>query len=130
MKPFCEIMVNDVFPTVRALIARELRKMGYTQVEIASKLSLTQPAISQYSREVRGKKAKIIEKNERALERIKLAARNIAKNPGFYAREMCGICRVLREERVICAFCKDVDNAVELCRECIEIKHDKHAGCG
>ena len=131
MKPFCEIMVNDVFPTIRALITKELRRMGYTQVEIATMLSITQPAISQYSRELRGKKARVLEENQKVRERIRSAARTIARSSGMYASEMCGICKTLREERVLCRFCGEADNAVELCRECIttDTKSGKGFGC-
>ena len=120
MKPFCETMVQDVFPTIRALIAKELSKMGYTQSEIALKLSVTQPAVSQYSRELRGKKAKTILENEKAMERIRAAARNIAKDGRAYAREMCGICRVLRESGILCLFCDEPVSSRNSCTECMK----------
>ncbi len=120
MRPFCETMVQDVFPTIRALIAKELSKMGYTQAEIALKLSVTQPAVSQYSRELRGRKARAILRDEKTMNRIKLAARNIAKDARSYATEMCNICRVLRESKILCSFCNEVDRAVEICRECLD----------
>jgi len=43
-----EIVVEDVLPTLRVLLARELATRGLTQQEIASHLGVTQAAVSTY----------------------------------------------------------------------------------
>lgn len=44
-----EVVVNDVLPAIRSILAKRLSSdYGYTQEEIAVKLDLTQPAVSQY----------------------------------------------------------------------------------
>jgi len=55
MKPPCEMIVKQVLPVFRAMVAENLvNKHGLTQTEAASKLGITQAAISQYLREKRG----------------------------------------------------------------------------
>lgn len=55
MKTKYEIIAETV-PTIRAMIAKELSDGGHTQQEIASALRVSQPAVSQYLRNIRGKK--------------------------------------------------------------------------
>lgn len=44
-----EVISEDILPAVRSIIATRLsRDYGYTQEEIAGKLEVTQPAVSQY----------------------------------------------------------------------------------
>jgi predicted transcriptional regulator len=52
----CELAVRVVIPSLRALVAKELtRTYSLKQQEIASALGVTQSAVSQYVRSVRGK---------------------------------------------------------------------------
>ncbi len=44
-----EIVAEDILPAIRKIIADRLQSdYGYTQEEIAAKLDVTQPAVSQY----------------------------------------------------------------------------------
>lgn len=55
MRPPCEVAVKDVLPTVRAMLVKELIERHHlSQVEVAKKLGITQPAVSQYRRMLRG----------------------------------------------------------------------------
>ena len=49
----CEEIVRSYLPAMRAGIARNLRKKGYTQEQIAKELGLTQAAVSKYLTEKR-----------------------------------------------------------------------------
>ena len=61
MKTLCELMALEVLPTVRALVAKRLVEThGLSQQVAADRLGTTQPAISQYKRDVRGYKTSII----------------------------------------------------------------------
>lgn len=61
MRLVCEIVASDVLPALRALISKQLIEgYGLTQKEAARKLGLTQPAISQYKKDVRGKKVALV----------------------------------------------------------------------
>lgn len=100
MKPRCEVMVRRVFPAVRALMARELMtRLGHTQEEAAQKMGVTQPAISQYRRELRGKRAKLLKSNDAVFTIIKEMSGKVATSKTVgETGVMCSICReVVRE---------------------------------
>ncbi len=56
MKITCEIIVHEILPTLRAAIAKELiTTHSLNQGEVARLLDVSQPAVSQYLRQIRGK---------------------------------------------------------------------------
>ncbi len=56
MKIACEIIVHEILPTLRAAIAKELiTTHNLNQGEVARLLDVSQPAVSQYLRQIRGK---------------------------------------------------------------------------
>ncbi len=121
MRPFCEIMVQDIFPTVRALIAHELMEtFNYNQAETAQKMGITQPAISQYSRELRGKKAKLLEANAVVGNSIKTAAKQLAKakNP-YESGILCGVCRDIRKSGILCTLHREAIPVLKNCNLCM-----------
>jgi len=78
MKLYCEVVVGDILPSVRALVTRELIKnFGLTQNQAAQKLGLTQPAVSQYKKYLRGGKFKQFEKNKRLMSIVKKFSKKI-----------------------------------------------------
>ena len=65
MKLYCEIVAKEILPSLRALVAKSLiEKYKLTQQDAAKRLGLTQGAISQYTRNIRGVKTKQMEKDE------------------------------------------------------------------
>lgn len=57
MRPPCEIVVKQVLPAFRALVAKDLiGKYRFSQVAAAKELGTTQAAISQYLCSKRGEK--------------------------------------------------------------------------
>jgi hypothetical protein len=65
MKLYCEVVVGDILPALRALITKKLiENFGLTQNQAAQKLGLTQPAVSQYKKYLRGGKIKQLQKNK------------------------------------------------------------------
>jgi predicted transcriptional regulator len=52
----CEVAVKCVLPVVRAMVAKELKgSNGLRQVDVARLLRVSQPAISLYQRDMRGR---------------------------------------------------------------------------
>ncbi len=106
MKPFCEIIVSDILPALRAIIALELvQEYGLTQTQVAKKLGITQPAISQYNKELRGQKVKMIQNNKGVMEMVKKFAAEIAAGkarPQDMQEWFCEVCLKIRKERLIC----------------------------
>jgi len=106
MKPFCEVIVAEVMPVIRAVITKELMDVhGLNQVETARRLGVTQPAISQYRSKLRGKNAKLLLANKKITALVKNLSKNIASgkmNPQKIHEELCRICKSIREEKMIC----------------------------
>ncbi|MDI6798661.1 MAG: helix-turn-helix domain-containing protein [Candidatus Aenigmarchaeota archaeon] len=105
MKPFCELIVASVLPGIRALITKDLIQQGFNQQEISKRLGITQPAISQYKRDLRGSSIKLLRSNKEVMSLIKSLSKNIARGdiePRDIHLKMCEICLRLRRQRVIC----------------------------
>ncbi len=54
MKLDCEIISQDFLPALRAAMAKELISCGMNQKEVAELIGISQPAVSQYVRDLRG----------------------------------------------------------------------------
>lgn len=126
MKPYCETVAQMLLPTLRALIAKDLmEKYKLTQEEAASKLGLTQSAISQYRRELRGSKIKTIEKDEVITDEIESFASRIASgefNALTALDAFCNICRTVRKRKLMCDLHIKKFPELEKCTICFEEK--------
>ena len=98
MKTFCEIVSKDIIPSIRALIALVLiEKYNMTQVDVAKKLGVTQPAISYYFHSKRGRKAiEFLKSNEKIMSLIEDAADKIYNNVEDPSIVLCDICIKIR----------------------------------
>jgi len=97
-------MINEMLPGFRALVAKKLiEEHGMSQTQVAERLETTQPAISQYRRDLRGKKTKIFMKNPRLIELIESVASNIAMSSGSADNglEFCKVCKFMRENEMV-----------------------------
>jgi len=92
-----DVAINFI-PTFRALITKELKeKYHLTQNQIAELLDITQPAVSQYLKEARGKQAKKIEKNEDIMKILEEVAFRIYQNDiskGEIVKMFCKACKI------------------------------------
>jgi hypothetical protein len=124
MKPFCEVIVSDVLPALRAIITGELAKTyGLTQVQISKKLGLTQPAISQYKSELRGHNVRVLTSNEKVMALVKKLAHDIAlaePDARHMHKALCAICKRVREEGLVCKLHADTYPIIGSCRICLE----------
>jgi uncharacterized protein len=106
MKPFCEIIVADIMPAIRSIITNELvRTYHLSQVSVSKKLGVTQPAVSQYLRALRGTNVKIIQSDQDVMSMISKLAKDIATgdvDPKFMHRGLCAICKKIREDGLVC----------------------------
>ena len=123
MKPFCEVIVSEVMPALRALIAKELMQLGLNQMEISKKLGITQPAVSQYMRELRGHRVRLLTSNENVFESVKTLAHEIAtgdlKATELHIR-LCEICRKIRDERLLCKLHQESYPSIGECDICFK----------
>lgn len=124
MKPFCEIIVSDVLPAVRAVLTNELsRTYGLSQTQISKKLGITQSAISQYRRELRGQRAKIILSNEKIVDLVKQLSHDIAlgeMDSKALHKSFCTICKRIREEGLICKLHGNAWPSIGPCKICFD----------
>jgi predicted transcriptional regulator len=106
MKPYCEIASQYLLPTIRALTAKTLmEKHGMTQQVAATKLGLTQSAVSQYMRQLRGSNIKILEKDKVIMDEIEKFASKIASNQLSSLGtmdEFCLLCKAARRRKILC----------------------------
>ena len=106
MKPYCEIASQYLLPTLRALVAKNLmEKYKMTQQDAASKIGLTQSAVSQYVRQLRGSKIKILEKDKSIMDEIDKFSARIASgelNNLSSLDAFCSICRLARKRKILC----------------------------
>jgi predicted transcriptional regulator len=124
MKPVCEVIVNEVLPSVRALVAERLTKSyGLSQEQAAARLGTTQPAISHYKRAIRGYRTRIFKKDPRLDAMLNSLAEKAASGeipPNRMAMEFCAVCMYMRRSGLICEIHKGMNPLLEDCRMCME----------
>jgi predicted transcriptional regulator len=103
MKTPCEDIIKEIIPTIRALIAKDLcSKYGFTQIEAAKKLGITQAAISQYiSLKRGGKKLRKIKALPEVKSLIKEISKGIAEekiSEKDLSNKICLICKTIRKK--------------------------------
>jgi hypothetical protein len=120
MKPFCEVVVATILPALRAALAKELAQThGLSQPQIARKLGITQPAVSQYKRDLRGR-TDILQSNRHVMVYVKKLAAKIASghvSPWGIQESFCEICEGVRKD-IICDLHKGMLPALAPCDFC------------
>jgi len=124
MKPYCEIASQYLLPTLRALVAKTLmEKYKLTQQDAASKLGLTQSAVSQYTRQLRGFKMKVLEKDKHILDEIEKFSGRIASgelNSLNALNAFCDICKIVRKKKILCEIHIKYFPELKDCSICLE----------
>lgn len=123
MKPYCETVAQIVLPNLRALLAKELmEKYKFTQQDVASKLGLTQSAVSQYMRNIRGSRIKILERDKNVYKEIEVFAGKIASgeiNSSNSVAAFCDICKSIRKSKIICELHRKAYPELKDCKVCL-----------
>ncbi|HID60988.1 MAG TPA: helix-turn-helix domain-containing protein [Hadesarchaea archaeon] len=105
MRPPCEVVVKDVLPAIRAMLVKKLiERHELSQIEVARKLGITQPAVSQYLRMHRG-----VGRNNTVFKKIEKRVQKLADEiaHGKLKRKQvieryCLICRSMGRGELIC----------------------------
>ena len=115
MRPYCEIIVQTVLPTLRSIIAKELvEKYGLSQTIAAKRLGTTRAAVTQYLSLKRGKAMNEITGMswvKSYVDRIAKEISNDSKNSNSLPEVMtilCELCKLMRKEDLICDLHKDI----------------------
>lgn len=113
--PFpCEFAVRSVVPALRALVARELSTAyELKQDDIASLLGITQSAVSQYLRHVRGRAVDIESINEihEITQTLAMGLANNTLSQRLITQQYCRACQIIREKRLLCQVHQRLDPA-------------------
>ena len=100
------IVVKDILPSIRVLIARELvEKHGLKKSKVAVLMGLTPAAITQYMNSSRGDNTKIIEGSKKIRELISDITQDMVHGespPDMLLLKMCMICQIVRSEGLMC----------------------------
>ncbi len=124
MKPVCEVMVSEILPGVRALVAGKLvEKHSFSQMKAAERLGTTQPAISQYRTGIRGSGIKRLKQNAEFMGMVESIADRTASGElshDMITVEFCRVCRFMRKEGLACEFHRKLYPSLKDCRICME----------
>ena len=98
MKLYCEVASKDLLPAIRSIIAMELlTKYKMKQMDAAKLMHLTQPAISNYSKQSRGKRVEVIEKNKMIMDMIDDLTKKIVDWELKEKQIMIEICKIINK---------------------------------
>lgn len=125
MKPPCEVVSKYVLPKIRAMVAKELVEThGLTQMEAASKLGMTQAAVSYYITSKRGYKVSEFE----GIPVIKTGIGEIANllveeaSTLSVLKRICTLCYTLRTSAILCELCRVSSQITDLeCSGCEDL---------
>jgi hypothetical protein len=117
MRPFCEVVVKEVLPAIRSILAKELKDSGMTQDEIAKALGITQASVSHYLKQSRGKNVRMLSENPELKKRLKETAAKIKEKKANPVLEFCVVCKDVRKE-IICKFHKQSTPGLKTCDIC------------
>ncbi len=109
-----EIEVWYVFPAIRREFAKELLIKGFSQKQIASKMGLTQAAVSQY---IKSKRATNLVFEKEVKNEIKKAVNRFVKT-GNMVKEMLYLSGYIKKNMHICKIHKSFENIPKNCALC------------
>ncbi len=106
MRPPCEIVQRDFLRAVRTFVARSLKEDGYSQTDIASKMDLTQAAVSKYLNQPL-EKTKLAGDIGRLSQRLTEMIRTGESGPDQMVKEICSTCMRSRLASTLCEMHQD-----------------------
>ncbi len=110
-----EVIVWFVLPAIRRKITRRLiYEYSLPQKEIAKRFGLTEPAISQYKKGVRGD----VEFDPKIMEVINESARKIAEDEASAPREVQRVLKFIEKSGFLCNFHKKYGVVHDGCHMC------------
>jgi predicted transcriptional regulator len=116
-------MVRHILPGLRSAVAVELRESyKLSQLDISNLLGVSQPAVSQYMRQIRGVR---MLKNDAVRKNISNLCEKIYRNRIGYPEimvEFCELCQLIRRERLVCGMHKN-EYDVGDCMNCVKVRN-------
>jgi len=126
VKPPCTIVASQVLPSVRLVVAKDLIKTYELKpAVVASRMGLTPAAVTQYVSGVRGGKLvqTLLESKRVKAMLDRLVGELLKTQPDECAimGAVCELCRVVREERMLCQFCACSVGEANRCDMCLRL---------
>ena len=122
MRPPCEIVQRDFLRTTRAFVAKSLKEEGLSQTEIASKMDLTQAAVSKYLSQplTKTKLAGDIDQLSQKLTELIVIGESSADQ---IVREICSACMRSRLGSTLCEMHQDKVPSLKVvnCQVCSQL---------
>ncbi len=122
MRPPCEIVQRDFLRTVRTFVARSLKEEGFSQTEIASKMDLTQAAVSKYLSQP-PINTKLVSDIDRLSQRLVEMIKTGEAESDQVVREICSVCMQSRIGSTLCEMHQDKVTALKAvnCQVCSQL---------
>ena len=120
-----EIESNALIPAIRCIIAKRLSQKGTSEQDISRMLGVTQAAISNYIRGVRGNTA-LIERllvDENITDMIDDICFHLSSDMAYTPASLSkfiGLCNYIKSSLLICDIHKDMESDIDnkICKEC------------
>lgn len=122
MRPPCEIVQREFLPAVRIQLAKALQEKGLSQMEISSRLDVTQAAVSKYLKQAIPSSllsSEISELVQRLIDLIETPE----TEADAVVKELCSSCMQSRLGSVMCKMHRDVVHSLETanCQICSQL---------
>ena len=111
-----EVEVHYVLPAIRRELALAMKAQGLEQKEIAKRLFVTEPAVSQY---VNNKRGNDVDLTDRAKGAIHASASRILDHQSLI-REVQQLLKVMTDERITCKLHARLAGLPDGCNVCFE----------
>ncbi len=98
---FCAKVITEVMPSVRSFVSNKLSNLGLRQEKISDLLNVSQPAISQYRKQIRGSMYKTMEDNYRFSSYLNGLSQDVMAKRVDLNSKTCDICKKARESQVL-----------------------------
>lgn len=116
----CEVAVKCALPAIRAMLAKELTtRHNLKQAKAAQLLGVSQPAISLYSRRMRGQSISL-ENDADITKLVESLADSLAEGSlphRDFIPKFCEVCRMIRAKGLLCEVHKAFDPSLDV-EEC------------
>lgn len=121
MKPPCEVVALEILPAARAYVANKLIDKGLAQIRVAQLMGLTQPAVSQYRRKMRGYNADIFDKDAELRRMMDDLVGRIAHGMMIEEQSLAfrDICKVVLRKGLACKLHRKHDRSLDECDICL-----------
>lgn len=121
----CEMVVSKILPSLKAQLVKELYStFKFNQEKIAKTLGITQPSVSLYLNDERGRFNELfnMESAQKQLNKLQEICENVVNDSiseQTIMEQICQICSKLRKDGVLCAIHANLDkNREESCGFC------------